>query len=390
MILEQRTNVFRPIPFQGLSILGTTQSWQIDQTYPLEEILIIVSATLTANVLTPNASPTTIDQMDALMGIVKNVNLSVNDSKTPRSVVNYSGMGLLELCAQLGLNLDASTWAAASAATYASASQQQIAYRIPMVNPQVGEDLRTRSLLPIHLYQQPPTLNLTFNAQANLGTSAGTQLANVAVDVVLVRRKMTAAVEAQIGAKGGYVQFDLIEQLFSVPLGSAAPIAVPLLIPGEYANLLVRHYLGGTTLSRSCIDGSGIGAGAGGGFGAENLWTLETGGYTIRQFTWKTLRVMNQWTRTLNNTSSPDFGSGVIAGSNVRSPASVMFDFLGDGVTQYGADELGSLLDCNSVSAANQKMEIKGIPASVATNASVLLYGGYRYTGDITRFQKYP
>ena len=163
MFLVQHQNRFFPQPFNvsntsganNSNMLGTTQKWTIDRTWPIEEIIIIANFTVNTGGLTLNGTVTTRDLYDGLATLLQHVNLSINDGTKPRSVVDSSGIGLIEYCYRKGMNLDQGTLQVlAYSQTYQSgvatvpAGNYKIVYRVPMADPGIGEPLRSRLYLP--------------------------------------------------------------------------------------------------------------------------------------------------------------------------------------------------------------------------------------------------
>jgi hypothetical protein len=405
MFLKQKFNYFYPSQFANDSganatdsaILGTTQKWAIDRTWPIEEIVVTVDFKVAGTALTLKASPTTPDQDDNILTILQHVNLSVNDGKQPRSVVDCNGIALLEYATLTGMNLDQGTllMAALSQGTTLATGSYSINYRIPIVEPWIAEPLRSRMYLPVHTYPQDPVLSLTFQLGSNM-YSAG-NIRNVAASVLLIRRQPTAESEALLQKTAGtnpngYIDFDLIETPFSVAPGVGTEQRFALPIPGQYANLMFRHYLGGSTITRAEIDNSSAVAN----LGTENRWRIESGLVVEREWRWKHLRTLTEYSRPLNALVPSSgtltygvFGGGFVSGTNYRPAASVALNFLHDGLSGDNCTELGSLLDCNAPANSGLKMEIIGTPAVVSTNASYLYVMGRRYFGDLSRWQKF-
>ncbi len=94
---------------EQLQHAGTTKKWTIDRTWPIEEIIIIVNFTVNTGGLTLNGTVTTPDLYDGLATLLQHVNLSIDDGTKPRSVVDSSGIGLIEYCYRKGMNLDQGT-----------------------------------------------------------------------------------------------------------------------------------------------------------------------------------------------------------------------------------------------------------------------------------------
>ena len=419
MFLEQRINYFQPNQFTGTTsgaanspLLGTTQKFQIDRTWPIEEIVLMLNFVVNTGGLTLVASPATPDQFDNILQIVQHVNLATNDGKQPRSVVDSSGVGLLEHASLMGFSLEQSTQLLAAYSQTGSlpAGNYTLVYRIPMVEPWIGEPLRSRFYLPVHTYPQDPVLTLQFQTASNI-YSAG-NINSVSVEVQLVRRLVTQASEAALAADAkargltnlsGYIDWDLIETPFTVAPGISTEQRFPLPIPGEYANIVFRHYLGGSTVARKEIDNGATGTS----FGNENRWRLETGQVVQREWRWRHLRTLNDFSRPLNAALMP---GGFVASTSAGSPTvqlqglplvyglpagaipsgqsfrysnCVALNFLTDGLSGDNATEMGSCLNCNFPSTNGLKMEVIGTPTNVATNASYLYAIGRRYFGNL-------
>jgi hypothetical protein len=385
MMFEQKQNPFYPAVLAPgtTALLGSQVRVSFDRTWPIEEIHFYVDVTC-------GATGPTLSGVDNVMGIVKRFQLNIDDGVQRRTVVDASGIGMLEYVSQVAGNLDSATLEVIRLAQGSSIANNQkfrICYRIPLVNPMIGEPLRSQMLLPVNNYAQDPVLLVDFESSANM-CSAGS-FSVVAAHYVLIRREVSEgfndkllAIEKAGGI--GYVPFDLLENPFSVPLSSAAQIRIPIPTPGMYQNLLFRQYLGGATVTRDVIDQTTT-------LGSETEWRLESGNVPKRLWRWKHLQTMNQWSRPLNvlsQTSSPAIGGSVASGTSYQPASSVMIDFLSDGLTGDTATELGSLLDCNLPAKAGLKMEVIGTPASVATNASVIYVMGHRLFGDLAKFQK--
>lgn len=424
MYLEQRQNFFNPPSFNlsTNTILGTTQRWAIDRTWPIEEIQITLNFDVTTGFTTTNS--TTPDMYDNLLAILQHVNLSINDGVRPRSVVDCTGVALLEYAVQAGLNIDEATLNAVAisnnpvGALAVPVGVYQITYRIPMVDPMIDEPLRTRMYLPVHTYPQDPVLTLQFNTLAGMSATGTGAIGTVRCDVVLIRRVPTAASEALLrktpgSNPNGYIDFDLIESVTAFPLGVATEQRIALPVPGSYMNLLFRQYKGGAApLTRNKTVDVDVGDTIANNLGQETRWRLETGGTVIREWRWKHLRNMNDCSRpivpqllspltpfvasasagspTSALTATPaNFPGGLVSSTaNYRAGTSVMMDFLGDGVGS-GANELGSVLDCNTPANNGLKMEVVGTIASVATNPSYMFIMGRRLFGDISNWQKF-
>lgn len=399
MLLKRRFQFFTPsVLAPGTNtILGTTTKFQLDRTWPCEAMLVIVSLTMGSTGPTFNTGA--VGGYDGLLSVMKRINIAVNDGNQPRTVVDFSGVGLCEYAQLIGASLDRSTIEALRIGKLTAGPNNQkirIAYLIPFVHPGIAEPLKTRCLLPLHTYPQDPVVTIDWETSGNL-YSAGS-IATVSAEYMLIRREMPTTLNGVIMQSGGYLPFDLIETPFSIPTGTGTEQRIPVATPGQYANLMFRQYLGGTNITRDVVDGTTT-------FGSESTWRLETGGLVIKQWRWKHLQILNDLNRFKNGITSanfaaatsagsptvsfdpdPDFGAVPAASSSFQPAASTLLDFLIAG-TSDTADELGSLLDCNLPANSGLKMEVIGTPSSVTTNGSVIYIGGHRFFGDLSKYQ---
>lgn len=362
MMLKQRLTYLAPANLTGLTAGGSTVKVALDRTWPLEEILII------ADIVTAGTTGTV--TADGLAAFLSKAMLEINDGRNPRTVVNFSGPGLLEYAQQVGAGMDPATLGISG--TLATGKTYRLCYRIPLVHPMITEPLRTRMLLDVNNHPQDPILTLQFGAITDMSATGTMTTANV--EVVLVKREMPKALNDAILSAGGYIPFDLVESSFTLPTGSTAEQRLPVPTPGQYAGLLVRTYKGGSALTRDEITGNA-------------RFRLESGGVTLREWKPKHLYILNSLSRPLNAYNSINFGQPAAASNTYYSePGSTFLDFLSDGIDS--ANELGSLLDCNLPVSQGLKMElVLSSITSVSTSGSVVYFGGHRYFGDLSRYQ---
>jgi hypothetical protein len=295
-----------------------------------------------------------------------------------RTAVNVSGIGSLEYCAQVGQNLDAATLALIAEMTKTTAgltasTTYRLAYRIPFIPPGIIDPLRTRCLVPVPHHDAPPKVTLTFSSTAGM-YGAGT-LDTVLVQLVPLRREVPAATDADIMKKGGYLPFDLIENKFDIGVGISGDQHIPINQPGYYANLLLRLYKGGASITRDDPSNSTTA-------GSETIWRIMTGQKVYREFMFKTQQMVNQWDRVLNNTlqtASPTIAGKLAANTQYTPSASLMLDFM-SGNGRGDVSELGGCLDCFLPANPGQRMELVGSVASAATNGHTIYLLGHRFT----------
>lgn len=400
MMLQVQKNFLAPatLALASAGILGTSQRIALDRTLPIEEIIVFVDAVVTsAGAITipakTAAAVVSPAQLDTLQNILKKVTLEVYDGVQPRTVVNASGIGLLERNKLISNNLDTATlglMAACQGTSVAANTCFRIAYRIPLVHPMLGEAIRSHCLLPVHLHAQDPVLTLEFESAANLSATA-TPFAAVTANILLIRRRMNRDESDKILKNGGFIKSDIYETPFAVAPGVSGEQRFPIPVNGSYTDLCFRQYLGGANVTRNVLDATGDGSTVAAGFGTEQRWRLESGLQVYNDWRWKHLKTINDFSRPLNShnqTYSPESG-GIVAATTIFNPPSVTcLDFLSDGVgLGDSVYELGGVLDCNIAAQTGLKMEVIGSVASVATNGSVLYVIGQRLYGDLSPWQ---
>lgn len=376
-----------------------TKKISIDRTWPLEEIIVIVTATAKAALSSVTAF--------GLLNLLKRATLEVNDGIQPRKIVDATGYGLLAMAINEGANLDRATLEtiiATNTPATINTGIYQVAYRIPLVHPQFTEGLRVRSLLPINLYQQDPVLTLEFGAAADISGTAD-PFSAISYHVVLVKREMSAAQIGGILNSGGFISSDLVETQFPIAAltGSEQRFTVPS--PGQYTGLTMVQ-LNNSILADLSASTT---------IGSETRWRIESGQVVLRDWAMKFLQIENDYSRPLNRAvqasvhglgapidaagattgtawtgSKPFFvpgslGGAMAAGQCVQIPAVVTLDFLSDGLTD--ANELGSLLDTNLPADKGLKVEIIGSVTTTGTSSLNLI--GRRLFGDLSKYQAY-
>lgn len=367
-------------------MLGQTGvTFNLDQTKPIEEIIVGVTFQVAGGVLT-------LTGLDNILGIIKKIRVdrpSGVQSPAGTKVVDYRGIGLLELCTNLGLNLDAGTLGAiilSNGTTIAANQWVRINYRIPLVHPRVGEPIRERQCLPVHTFADPAVLTLDFEQAANMYTTATAGvITNMAVEVKLLRREPNAAHTAAVLAAGGYMPVDIIEAPFQIGTGITAEQRISIPQAGKYLSTQLCFYAGGASITRGLPDANTTP-------GSETKWTLQIGGTPRDEFLINHLSIINDFSRPRNSqlqATSPASGLPVTAGTSYPVPASVLIDYLTDGIGggQQAANEFGSVLDGDAAKAASKLIELVFTPSNAATNGHTIYVGGFRVWGDLTPYQ---
>jgi hypothetical protein len=373
MMLQKRQNVYQPAsltPGSSNLLSSTVRFDQFDRSYAWEEMFLIVDFTV--------GTALTTCTVDGALNVARNINLSINDGKRPRSVVNASGAFLLEYAGKVGLNHPVENremYRAHAAGTWAASGVYRVVYRIPFVHPLITEPLRTRCLLDVHNHVANPVLTVDFSSMAQMA-SAGTFTAMTA-EVVVIGRDIPASLNDQILKDGGFMQYDILETLYTIPLSTSGTQRFQIQTPGWYSGLLLRQYKGGATVTRAPIDNTTTA-------GSETKWQLTQGSFQRMEFRGKHIRALNDLSGVMNaasQTSSPEAAGALASNTNYQNPSSIFLDFLTDGMD--AAAELGSLLDCNAPSNSVNRTELVCTDvASVATNASLLYVGGHRFYSD--------
>lgn len=398
MILQPRLRFWRP-PIYNLTktanandpIIGQTGlNFELDRTQPIEEIIVKVKCHV------GSSAALVLNGVDNVLGLLKRVRvLRPSGSQAPAGtvVVDYRGIGLLELASNEGLNHSDETLGAMTLSRGANIplnTQFEISYRIPLVHPGIAEPLRSLMVLPCHTWLESPVISLDFEQAANMYTS-GT-IDQVWVEVHLVRRQKNDAQTAAILARAsdpkwniGYIPSDLIETNFTVPVGTSGEQRIPIPLGGKLLNQQFCLYQGGASVTRNVPDVITT-------FGQESIIQLQVGGDTKDYFTWDALKTLNAFSRPRNSyleATSPAAGLPVVALTAYAVPASVMRDFLSDGIGSGNNSpyELGSVLDMDAVKAVGNKAEWVFTPSNPATNGHTIYYGGRRIWGDISAFQ---
>ncbi|HZQ45558.1 MAG TPA: hypothetical protein VFC07_00985 [Verrucomicrobiae bacterium] len=399
MMLQKRYTFSRPPQFNPPQVANTVApqlgqvglSWPIPRDKPVEELIVratfqvVNGAALT---LLANGSQAALDN---ILGVCRKFRVNrPTGSQRPAStkVVDYRGIGLLEYCANTGLNLDAATLnavALSQGATIANGTWVRIVYRIPLVHPLIGEPLRERMCLPCHTWTESATLEIDFEQASNIYTNATAGvIGNLNIEVGVLRRDPVKALTDATLAAGGYIPCDLIESNFAIGVGIATEQRLPLAQAGKQLNVQFCHYLGGASITRNVPDAVTTP-------GSESVISYQENSNEKCKFIWSQLQTLNDYSRVRNSASqtySPAIGLPVAANTQYPVPASVMYDALSDsiGTDNQSATEFGSVIDLDALKAAGALAEFVFTPANVATNGSTIYYGGHRVYGNLAGY----
>ena len=391
----------------------------LPRAWPIEYVDVICTVVVTAG------APLGAAITHGLINLLRRAKVEVTDDSGPRTVMNVTGPGVLQLNVNEGTNLDRGTWSAIADSRQAlvpGTAVYQITYRLNFVHPAIVGALRPRMLLPVHLHPQDPILTLDFEAAANIHTTAN-PFSAATVEVVIHQREIPRNFAMAINKDSGgnplrwFLRSDVVETQNAIANGTTGEQRFTIPAPGQYSGLAIYHIQGGAALALADIS-QAVRSTAGAGAGAETKWTLESGGNVIHAFRMKHARVDNDFTRAnlelkrglshliinrdangLNTNAAaaaqntqplynlgPNFGGAATAGVAEQDPSSIYLDFLTDG--QVDAGELGSLLDCNLPVATGLKMELVGnVNAPAGANGSQVNLVGRRFFDDLTPWQ---
>jgi hypothetical protein len=328
--------------------LGSTQTFDIPRDFHIDNMFLKVRYTSSASIATATT--------DGFLGLVKNIQLVINDGARTRTVVNSSGRGLIELGMHLTGNLDRNTWACKDVtATSTSAFSQFIP--IYFCPPNLSDPVSQAFLLPAPRLQTNPQLVVTMASQADLDSNATPTAAASAItlDLIVNRREVTVP---------GFrtIDTDLVENTLSWP-GTASNQIYQLPVPGSYLGLLMRNYTDVTSAT-----GRGVMYSAGG-FGS-----LQVVGTVMRRWQNDLIEVENDLSE-----NSPVIGGGTGAGTPFIG--SYYLDFISDRVGQ-DASELGSVLDTNFLAGIGAKLDLyQDITGGANVQQKLLLWKAY---GDLS------
>jgi len=417
MILGQKLSFIQDsrLTLTAASFPQQTIRVPIDRSWPLEEILVTVQVTARNT----TSIPASAFIFYSLLNLCRRISLEVTDDKGPRTVVNATGPGLLQLVANEGFNLDRSTLNVIqqlNSGFVEATGKYEITYRIPFVHPMVTGKLRPKMMLPVHLHPQDPVLVLDFAPATEIFSGISDPFTAANVEVVLIRRDWPRELAKSVNDETGgqpinwFIKSDIMESIFTLAASlSNTEQRFPLALPGQYSGLLIHQLKGGTLGTLDDMSGSVA-------VGSETRWTLESGGTAFRAWRMKQLQKLNDYSRCafpiVPNTNiftratdgvqttgtatitakdifmpGANIGGALATGQGIQTPHSVFHDFISDGIND--ADELGSLLDCNIPALNGLKMEVVGNMTTPAgsTQSSSLQMVGRRFYGDLRAYQ---
>jgi hypothetical protein len=393
----------------------------IDTGDPIEEIRVVVTATVKANITTFLA--------DHLLNVVRRFRLNVTHPVLGQiTPVDITGPGAIEMMYVEDENgVDPATLNTilyGQSGNIPNGAQVRIVYRIAFPQPRFTDTMRLASLLPTHLFDSTPILYIDFGAATEICTGTADPFSAISAEVVLVRREWKGDFASYVAGKGFS---DPIQYFLPVTIGEAANVVnvsltnqevrLPIVSPGRLCSLIIRSYKGNATVSRATIDDNTT-------IGTETMWELQRSRTPFRKWRNKYLQIDNQIGRTQQlpwaqnwyagmitapgtggntadgvTTGGPPLwvtakqlftptglGAGALAaGQCIQDPALVYVDFSGSpGREIY---ESGGFLDVTPPDdKKNQLIELVGKVTTPANNASSLKLVTRLYTAGMDRF----
>lgn len=280
--------------------LGQTVEFDIPRDYHLDSALLRISGTVGTAAATLNA--------DGIAALAKNLRLTVNDGVRTRAPIDCSGIGLIEIARQYGIQTtEGRNFMNGS---YTSTGAFVLEVPIFFVMPNVATPMSEVTLLPLPQYQVNPTLQVQVGSQADLDVHASPTFAltgSLTVDLVLTKRDVTIQSFKTLDT-------EIVEMVHEYPsTGNRQRVNLP--VPGAYAGIHLMPY----TSTSAKGDNS------------------TAGGTTSLEFAQTTqIRCQLSDLAAINSQSLPD----TVATRN----GGYILDFLNDGPGR-GDDDFGSVLD---------------------------------------------
>jgi hypothetical protein len=310
--------------------LNSSVTFEIQRDFHLESLELVISGSVTTF--------GTINS-EGLLGLIRRINLSVNDGNS-RNVVDVTGRGLLEYNSAIGMLPDRQTVAALS---QNAAGAFTIRLPIYFAHPQLIDPVRSVTLLPTPRYASNPILRVDIGSATDVGT--GFTIAST-LSVYVVRNMRVVTIPA--------FQFrdcELSENIINFS-ATGPQQRYEILIPGFTSGLLIRTYTNATT--RGNI------------ISTNGFISLEALGTNFRRLNPLDIAAENDRSLSIN-----------------RFDHSFYFDFLTD-TAGDSVIEMSSLFDGNIYAASGGKPTIQFDIGAANSQARIVQH---RIFGDLTPFQ---
>ena len=276
----------------------------IDNTDAAEGIIVLAQATAKADLI-PVA--------DGAQNLCRQFTLTVPEPNGSRTVVSCSGPALVELIEFEGGGLDRSTREAVKMTNQniiPNNTVWRVAYYIPFPHPMFTDSLRMKTLLPLHLLDQPAQLRIDFGAAADICGTAD-PVSAFACEVIVVRRRAngnTAFLKGGGDSLDWFIKGDILETPCNPVQGVAnQEVRIPIPAPGRIPTVGLRFFKApavNNVLARLTYDDLTVIAG-------ETIWELQRGGTAFHKFRLKHEQVDNDYGRWNDQLSTITPNSGM-------------------------------------------------------------------------------
>lgn len=329
MLFDKRQQLLAQ--FTGNAALGNQISFSIPRTFFADSFLLRIPVTVSVSDGGITWTPL------ALLALVQNIQLQISDGGANRTQTNASGAALIRYGARVMDGLDIASLQCTAAylnaleAASAGSSAGDYIVSIPLLfqHPQISDPVGSAFLLPLPRFNTSPTLQVTLNNLAAIGSGAGFNVTlgsgSTAPYVVLNFRDV-------VNIQFPTLDTEFIEMNFPQNQTGANQL-IELQVPGSYTNL--DYWL---------TNASGVPTDITGG-----PCLLQFLGQSLRQFNFQDLLLESQYA--MSNDLA--YGNALVP----YFPNYYHQDFLHDG---FGMEvgELGSVLDVNLLSGSGTRLQL--------------------------------
>jgi hypothetical protein len=357
MLFPLRQQILAPV--LGVA-LGGAAVFNITRDFFLDSLIVEVTGVITGSAAT--AGP------DGMLGLVRNLNLSISDGSSNRNQTNVSGVSAVQKGFLATGSIDQGTLNTQLIGMGANATQFILRYPLFFKHPQLSDPVGSAFMLPLPRYNANPTLSVQLATQAQLDQNASPTFAiaaGVNVRVILNKRQVDN------------IQFPTMETEFiDTNVGYAsggAGTLYELQVPGSYFLFGIRGYLGAVGSSAWADPTTNAGT-----INAGNV-ILQLLGNTLRTSRFSDMAYLNQLATQDNwsavATRNQQFGLFV---------GLAAYNFLHDG---FGLEvgEVGSSLNSNVLAGSGSRVQLL-IDLTGGVNASNTYFWD-RVFGDLSPLQ---
>jgi hypothetical protein len=390
-MLLKRNKILRPRELSTAGLIssatnpaGYSVPVSIDNVWPISRIDVLVNVTVST--LPLQATGVAGFCADALANVLKRVRLEAFEPSGTRTVVDASGVALIErgFCLE---GMDYETGRAMATAYMQGGSDKtpqgyaaqlasyKIRYPIFLAHPRMVDPLAAAFLLPVHLMKDKPKLTLEFasasemaNAKPTSTGSASIAYSSLSAILDVQYAQMNGSMEEWIASVGGYARHNFMENEVTC-VNSTTQQEIKLPSPGKYIDFAVRGY---TNETNNGFQIRGWPADS-----SNPTWWLDRAGERLQEFDPALLDLQNS---ALRNENTGGTGSNA-ATWPTRLPGYYRFDFLSPGAVDV--NELGSLVNTDLAN----NVDVKLIGSVTGASYAKIRSAGWRIEGNTDRFK---